>query len=59
MHIELNGFCPTQGRNYSISVKMLDESSKLVGRTECDHVRHLGNCSESCCPIVKQNGYHH
>lgn len=59
MYITLTGKCPVQNKPFSVSVKLFDESSKFIGRVECDFVRHGGDCNQSQCPIVKQNGYHH
>lgn len=59
MFTDLRGNCPMQNKEYTISVKVFDRKTKHVGRVECEYMRHGGDCNQSSCPIVKQNGYHH
>lgn len=58
-YVSLTGYCPEQKKEFTISAKLFDETVKKIGRVECNYKRYGGNCTQSQCPIVKQNGYRH
>lgn len=56
--MRLSGYCPTQRKQETIDVKLLDQSDRTVGRVKCPYVYEFHKCAEKKCPIISENGYH-
>lgn len=58
MFKSFSGYCPAQGKNYSITVEYIDTSdltqtSYCKGRATCDYNKYGDKCDSSGCPIIK------
>lgn len=52
----INGVCPVQGKEYSISIDYVDASTLakkeyIKGRAYCDYNKFGGKCNPSICPL--------
>lgn len=53
-----HGTCPTQGKDYSISINYLDASTNdgeeyIKGTAYCEYNKYGDKCNKSQCPILK------
>ena len=57
MQKKICGYCPTQGKNYSITVSYIDASTNegkayIRGRGTCDYTKAGNQCNLSKCPLI-------
>lgn len=58
MYKKISGYCPIQGKIYSIFVEYIDASdlSEAIyckGRAKCDYNKSGDKCDPSKCPIIE------
>lgn len=56
-HVSISGYCPVQNKETTITAKLFDESTKYIGRVECEYIKNGGYCNQNQCPIVSENHY--